>query len=140
MNFASSTAPRLLWAALYASVLVGCSSRPTVEVSGTAKFADGSPIVGAVRTITLIPTEDTTAVVRKAATGIIAEDGSFTLYTRKPGDGVHRGKYAVTFNVLKDPNLGGLLIPEKYTLRDETPFKIELDSDRNDLSFELDKK
>lgn len=92
------------------------------------------------RTVCFQPAEGTTAVVRKAAQGSMAEDGTFTMYTRKPGDGVYKGKYAVTFTVLKDPNFGGLMIPEKYAAIDDTPFTIEVTADRNDLLFQLDKQ
>lgn len=108
-------------------------------MSGHAKFDDGSPIKGAVRSIIFVPTEDTTAEVRNTASATLAEDGSFTLVTRKAGDGVYKGKYAVTFMVLKDPKLGGLLVPEKYTFRDDTPFTVEITGDRDDLLFELEK-
>lgn len=108
-------------------------------MSGHVKFDDGSPIQGAVRSIVFAPTDDTTAEVRKAASGTIGDDGSFTMYTRKAGDGVYKGKYAVTFMVLKDPKLGGLLVPEKYTFGETTPFKVEVTGDRSDLLFELEK-
>lgn len=119
-------------------VLAGCGS-PTAQVSGRALYKDGSPIKGAVRSIVFQPTDDTTAVVRKAASGSIADDGSFTMVTRKAGDGVHKGKYAVTFMIMKTPRGGELLIPEKYTSGDSTPFTVEITRDRNDLLFELEK-
>jgi hypothetical protein len=119
-------------------VLVGCGG-PTAQVSGHAKFDDGSPIEGAVRSIIFVPTDDTTAEVRQSASAALADDGSFTLLRRKAGDGVYKGKYAVTFMVLKDPKQGGLLIPEKYTYREDTPFTVEITGDRSDLLFELEK-
>src|SRR5687768_14245710 len=84
----------------------GCGSRDSYQVSGRAQYKDGSPITGAMRVIRLEPTEDTTAEIRKAAGTSIAADGSFELFTRKPGDGVIPGKYAVTFTVLDKP-MGG---------------------------------
>ncbi len=118
--------------------VAGCGG-PTAQVSGHAKFEDGSPIKGAVRSIIFVPTDDTTAELRKSASATLADDGSFTLVTRKPGDGVYKGKYAVTFMVLKDPKQGGLLVPEKYTYREDTPFTVEITGDRSDLLFELEK-
>ena len=123
---------------LIVAFVTGCGG-PTAQISGNAKFDDGSPIEGAIRSIIFVPTDDTTAEVRKSASGSLAADGSFTLVTRKPGDGVYKGKYAVTFMVLKDPKLGGLLVPEKYTFAETTPFKVEVTGDRSDLLFELEK-
>jgi hypothetical protein len=117
---------------------VGCGG-PTAQISGHAKFADGSSIKGGVRKVIFAPTDDTTAEVRKAASAEIADDGSFAMYTRKAGDGVYKGKYAVTFMVLDNPRDGGLLVPEKYTYEETTPFKIEVTGDRSDLVFELEK-
>ena len=119
---------------------IGCGGNPTAQVSGRAEFSDGSPLIGAVRTISFQPTEDTTAEVKKAAMGSIEEDGSFVMYTRKPGDGVFKGKYRVTLNVIKDPNYGGLMIPERYAAPADTPFSIEVTEDRDDLLFQLDKE
>lgn len=128
------------WLAAATIILAaGCGS-PIAQVSGHAEFADGTPLMGAVRKLSFEPAPDTTAEVRKAAMGDIGTDGAFTLYTRKPGDGVFKGKYAVTFTVLKDPNYGGLLVPEKYADKGSTPFIVEVTADRDDLLFKLDKE
>lgn len=136
----STTNQRRWWLAATTMLLAaGCGS-PTAQVSGHAEFADGTPLTGAVRKLSFEPTPDSTAEVRKAAMGDIGTDGAFTLYTRKPGDGVFKGKYAVTFTVLKDPNYGGLLVPEKYADKGSTPFIVEVTADRDDLHFQLDKE
>jgi hypothetical protein len=117
----------------------GCRGRTTHQVSGRVQYQDGSPITGAVKTIYLEPAENTTAEIRKMATGEIAEDGTFTLYTRKPGDGVIPGIYLVVFNVMDKPLGGKLLIPEKYKNPAETPFDIVVDEDKTGLLYELEK-
>ncbi len=71
---------------------VGCGSRQSYDVSGVAQYQDGSPITGAVRIVRLEPTDDTTATIRKAASGYLAEDGTFEMFTRRPGDGVIPGQ------------------------------------------------
>lgn len=141
MSLTAKSRERLAAATLVmcAGFVVGCS-KPTAQISGTAMFDDGSPFTGAVRKINFVPTDDSTAEVRKAAIGEIAEDGTFTMYTRKPGDGVFKGDYAVTFTVLKDPNYGGLLVPERYAAIDDTPLSISVTEDRDDLRFEVEKK
>ena len=118
---------------------VGCGGRESYEVSGIARYMDGSPITGGVRVIRLEPTQDTTATVRKAAGGNIAPDGSFEVFTRRPGDGVIPGKYAVTFTVLDKAMGGKSLIPQKYTSGVETPFELEVDDDKEELLYELEK-
>ena len=117
----------------------GCGSREAYQVSGRAQYKDGSPITGATRVIRLEPTADTTAEIRKAAGTTITADGSFELFTRKPGDGVIPGKYAVTFTVLDKPMGGKSLIPAKFTNPINTPFEIVVDGDKTELLYELDK-
>ena len=119
--------------------LAGCGAKETYQVSGRVQYSDGSPITGGVRVVRLQPTEDTTAKVRKAASADIAEDGSFELFTRRPGDGVFAGKYSVTFSILTQPLGGTSLIPAYYTDARSSPFTIEVVDDRSDLNFELDK-
>lgn len=119
--------------------LVGCGAKESYQVSGRVQYVDGSPITGAVRVIRFQPTDDSTAKVRKAASTDIAQDGTYTLFTRRPGDGVFRGKYAVTFSVLTQPLGGKSLIHDYYTDIRSTPFTVEVDEDKTDLNFELEK-
>jgi hypothetical protein len=133
---------RCLLAALFATgmaALAGCGAKESYQVGGRVQYIDGSPITGAVRVIRFQPTDDTTATVRKAASADIAADGTYTLFTRRPGDGVFRGKYAVTFSVLTQPLGGKSLIHDYYTDPRSTPFKVEVDEDKTDLNFDLEK-
>ncbi len=118
--------------------LAGCGAKESYQVRGLVRYADGSPITGGVRVIRFQPTGDTTAKIRKAASAQIAEDGSFEAFTRRPGDGVFAGKYAVTFSVLTQPLGGTSLIPDYYTDVRSTPFTVEIDGDK-ELKYELDK-
>jgi hypothetical protein len=119
--------------------IAGCGSKEAYQVSGRAQYEDGSPIKGAVRIIRFEPASDSTATIRKAAAGTIAEDGSFELFTRKPGDGVYPGKYAVTFSILTQAMGGTSLVPMYYTHGKTTPFDIVVDDDKDGLLFELEK-
>ena len=119
-------------------LFIGCGGT-TAEVSGRVEFVDGSPIQGGVRNISFIPTDDTTAKIRSTASGRIEDDGSFKLQGRRPTDGVQKGQYTVTIMALKDPRLGGLLVPEKYTVPKATPFKVDVTADKDDYLFQLDK-
>ena len=108
-------------------------------MSGRAQYKDGSPITGGVRIIRLEPAKNSTAKIRKGASGTIAEDGTFELFTRKPGDGVFAGEYAVTFSVLTRPLGGTSLIPAYFTHPESTPFQITVDEDKEGLLYELEK-
>jgi hypothetical protein len=124
---------------LAAITLTGCGAKESYQVSGQVKYSDGSPITGGVRIIRFEPTDDTTAKIRKAASATIAEDGSFTAFTRRPGDGVFAGKYSVTFSVLTKPLGGTSLIPDYYTDSRSTPFKLDVDDDKTGLDYKLEK-
>jgi hypothetical protein len=109
-------------------------------VSGKVHYKDGSPITGATRAVRFEPTQSSSATIKKSASGVIAEDGSFEMFTRKPGDGVIPGKYAVTFVVMDKPMGGKLLIPSKYNSAADTPFEINVDGDKTDLVYEIEKQ
>ena len=119
----------------------GCNTGPkTVEARGTVTFSGGVPAGAGVKVIRFEPTPDSTAEVRKGARCSIAEDGSFEMFTRVPGDGVHVGKYAVVFSVLNSPIEQKSLIDPKYTSSATTPYIIELTDDRTDLAFTIETK
>jgi hypothetical protein len=117
---------------------VGCNDRPTAQVKGKVLYKDGSVPKGGVRVIRFEPTADTTAAIRKTASSEIADDGSFDLFTRKPGDGVILGKYAVTFSVWRGPRDRVSLIDEKYTAKATTPYTVTVEDDMDDLMFEIE--
>jgi hypothetical protein len=125
--------------ALVGSSLIGCGGRTTYQASGRVQYADGSPITGGTCIIRFEPTDDTTAEIRKVASGYIESDGTFEMFTRKPGDGVIAGKYWVTFTVMDKPMGGKSLIPAKYTTIDATPFEVVIDEDKTDLEYKLEK-
>jgi hypothetical protein len=117
---------------------LGCSGE-MVPASGRVAYSDGSNIEGAIRIIRFEPDDDTTAKVKKAASSEIAADGSFTLMTTRPGDGVYRGKYVVTFTVLESPETGKSLIKQKYSTFAESPFEVSVEGGKDDYFFELEK-
>lgn len=128
-----------LCVALFVALIAGCNSRPTAQVKGKVLYKDGSVPQGGVRVIRFEPTADTTATTRKTATGDIADDGSFEMYSRKPGDGVFLGKYAVTFSVWRGPRDRVSLIDEKYTASATTPYTVTVEGDMEDLKYELER-
>lgn len=128
----------MLVASATLSLAVGCGS-PVAQVSGRVEYTDGSPVEGAIKYINFVPTDESTAEVRKAGTSEIQDDGSFALRTRRPGDGVYKGQYAVTFTVLKDPRTGESLIDRRYNMKKLTPFTVDVTGDKDDYVFQLER-
>jgi hypothetical protein len=107
-------------------------------VKGKVLYKDGTVPQGGVRVIRFEPASDTTATIRKTASGQIQDDGSFELFTRKPGDGVFLGKYAVTFTHWRGTRDRVSLIDEKYTTAATTPYHVTVEEDVDDLKFEIE--
>jgi hypothetical protein len=130
----------LALAAAFVSASSGCgSSHPMAQVSGRVVFKNGPMPSAGVRYIRFECTADTDAAVRKGASGIINDDGSFELFTRRPGDGVNYGTYAVTFAIFPGVMDHRSLVPIEYTSAAATPYKrIVVDKDLDNLKFEID--
>jgi hypothetical protein len=118
---------------------LGCGGKDTAQVSGRVAYKDGQPMKGLIRIIRFEPTTDTTATVQKAASSEIADDGSFQLYTRIPGDGVYLGRYAVTFTVLSGATGGQFLVKPEYTQAESTPYIVDVEGDMSGLTFEIER-
>ncbi|MCC6494568.1 MAG: hypothetical protein IT424_16275 [Pirellulales bacterium] len=130
---------RCVLALAVATALSGCSGRPdAVQVSGTVTFKDGSVPQAGVRVVQFVPAQDSPAKIRKAATGEIRDDGTFVAFTRKPGDGVHVGKYDVTFSVWEGVMNSVSLLDGKYSSPTTTPYHVNIEDDVSDLVFEVE--
>jgi hypothetical protein len=127
---------------VFSSVIAisGCNrGKPMARVQGKVSFKDGSVPHGAVCVVSFLPAENSKAEVRKVASSAIEADGSFDMMTRKPGDGVYLGDYIVTFTVLRDPrDPSTSLILAKYGSPRDTPYKIKVDGDKEDLRYEIE--
>jgi hypothetical protein len=120
-------------------VLTGCSGEPAAaRVRGRVAYKDGSVPQGEVCIVRFEPALAGTAPKGRAATGDIGRDGSFDMYTKRPGDGVVPGEYVVTFTVMKSHLEPESLIDEKYTKADTTPYKITVDEDVDGQVFEIE--
>jgi hypothetical protein len=128
----------LLVAATWVAGLVGCNHGPPMaRVRGKVHFKDGTIPKGELAIVKFNPVQDSTAQVRKSATGTIdPNDGSFEMNTRMAGDGVHHGDYAVTFTVATSD--GRLLVAPRFARPAETPFKETINRNRSDLSYEIE--
>jgi hypothetical protein len=101
-------------------------------------YKDGSVPKGGVRVVRFEPADDTTAEIRRTASGQIGADGTFEMSTRVPGDGVVVGKYNVTFSVWKAPREPISLVARQYTIAATTPYQVTVDHDVTDLVFEIE--
>lgn len=108
------------------------------QVKGSVFYKDGSVPQGAIALVRFQPSQDSTAQVRKGATGTINADGTFEMFTRKQGDGVHHGEYVVTFLVQKSLSDQKSLVHEKYSMPHTTPIKVLVDGNIRDLKFEVE--
>jgi len=139
--------------ALTCLFLIGCGSG-LYRVTGKITF-DGKPMVGG-GAISFIPLGDKPG---KAPGGEIAEDGTYTLMTDKPGDGSMLGEFrvAVTQTTVSEgkrtndgerAGLGGvqtvppdLRIPSIYADHYKSPLRATVEAKNpNELNFELKKQ
>ncbi len=124
---------------LLALALAGCGKGdPRVPVTGTVKFSDGSVPKGDMATITFQPTSGGPGA--KGASSTIAEDGSFSLRTLKPGDGALPGDYQVTVHVMQGYPRGKSLIADDFTKASATPLKATVDASKeNHFDFVVER-
>ena len=124
----------------FTSALIGCNRGHTMyQVSGKVLYMDGSVPKAPVCLVRLEPTRESTAEIRKVASGEIdPKDGSFKLSTRVPGDGVLPGEYYVAFTLCKSAMDTKPLIPDKYAYANQTPYKLTVDGDKNNLKYEIE--
>jgi hypothetical protein len=119
--------------------VIGCDRGPKMyQVSGKVLYKDGTVPRGGIAVVAFQPAPDSTAEVRRAASGPIGPDGSFTMSTRVAGDGVYAGDYVVIFTVAKaimDPKP---LILDKYQSPHTSPYKVKVDGDLEGLSYEIE--
>ena len=126
-------------AAIFLGGIFGCGNgHPVAQVSGKVFFKNGAMPPAGVRVVRLEPTADSNAAVRKGASGTISDDGSFEIFTRRPGDGVHYGNYAVTFAFWKSVTDHTSLIAPRYIDAKNTPYHLTVDKDKVGLEYELE--
>jgi hypothetical protein len=131
----------LLAALITCALFAGCNQGSGMyHVRGHVFYKDGSVPKGGAAIVTFQPAKDSTAKIRKGASGVIGPDGSFEMFTRKPGDGVQPGEYDVTFMVMKNAtDANSSLILPKYTDPATSGYNnIKVDHDISDLKFEIE--
>lgn len=117
----------------------GCGKGdPHVPVTGTLKFADGTVPKGFERYITFQPKPGGPGT--KGASSMIADDGTYSLRTLRPGDGALPGNYVVTVHVVDSIHDGKSLVARKFTDASTTPLKATVDAKgENHFDFIVEK-
>ena len=123
---------RCLTAIAFLGLLCGCDAAGDgrVNVTGTVKNADGSTPTGESALIWFEPTSE-----GRPASGSIESDGSFTLMTERPGDGVAPGEYKVVLKVWKNYREQTPGVPPQYTDAATTPLTATVDEDHRHFDF-----
>ena len=124
---------------LLASVSLGCGKgSPFVRVTGTVKFSDGTVPKGYERAVTFQPVPGGPGT--KGASSLIADDGTFSLRTLRPGDGALPGNYAVTVHVVDALRDGKSTVADEFTKASGTPLKATVTADgENHFDFVVDR-
>lgn len=120
--------------------MLGCGKgREYVPVTGTVKYADGTVPKGFERYVTFQPNPGGPGT--KGASSLIADDGTFSLRTLRPGDGARPGDYAVTVHVVDAERDGKPVVAQKFLSAKETPLKATVAaSGKNHFDFIVEKR
>lgn len=143
--------------ALSLFVAVGCESEGSgTTPAGGSVFVDGKPVTAG--TVVFYP-----AAAGRSGSGMIQEDGTFTISYKKMGDGLPPGDYIVTIvadevagrqkGETTDEEVGDLqmldsnaklkhIVPIKYNSRDTTPLRVSVKNEdkAQKFDFKIDSK
>ncbi len=123
---------------LLLATLFGCGGDGLLIVTGTVKYSDGTIPQGGFANIRFKPTEDSPSLSKKTSHGDIQKDGTFTLMTKRPGDGTYAGKYKVSIAVQKRYGDRISIIPPEYSAYgspDTTPLEVTVDRSNRHFDF-----
>ncbi|MBA3481580.1 MAG: hypothetical protein H0T51_07175 [Pirellulales bacterium] len=117
---------------LAAILFIGCGGgSELLPVTGTVKNADGAAVSAEEGGQVLFNPDGSGT----PASGIIEKDGSFTMMTQTPGDGVKPGKYKVVLQLWENYRAGTLAVPEKYGDAATTPLEATVDAENDHFDF-----
>src|SRR5215207_6227482 len=108
-----------------AALTAGCdgSGDGALEVTGVVTNADGTPIPCEGGMVLFQPATTGETASGKHATGGVKADGTFTMMTRTPDDGMQPGQYKVVLQLWKNYNKQELAVPKKYGNASTTPLE-----------------
>src|SRR4051812_46698711 len=125
----------ILLAALCLTFNGGCSSSGLYSVTGKVTDQTGQPIEG------LTGSEVSFEGGSSSSVGEIKPDGSFTLYTNKPGDGVPPGDYKVYFprRRIDSEREAPQSIEAKFEKPETSGFEVKVEPKSNKFEFKLNR-
>lgn len=129
------------WLLIVAAVwMAGCGGGDggALEVTGVVTNADGTPIPSEGGMVLFQPTTTGESSSAKHATGGVKPDGTFTMMTRTPGDGIQPGQYKVVLQLWKNYSKQELAVPKKYGDATTTPLEATVDGDHTHFEFKVE--
>jgi len=125
-----------IWVGLFlivpAFLLTGCGTDPFryVDVTGTVKYEDGTPIPAAFMTVTFESQSEGIDEKTHPRPGmaVVKEDGTFGQVTSSPqaiGEGIVPGKHKVVIRAFDDMERQLDVIPSEYSDVTTTPIEID---------------
>jgi hypothetical protein len=123
----------LLLLALLLAAGCGKAGGP-LPVTGTVKYKDGSPLAFEVGSVIFRSTDGTTN-----ASGAVQPDGSFTMMTKKPGDGVKPGQYKVAVQLWKNYANLTPAVASKYRDLETSGLEANVDASHTHFDFTIEK-
>jgi hypothetical protein len=115
---------------------IGCGGgiEELIPVTGTVENADGSALRFESGLVAFMPEAG-----GRSANGSVEKDGSFSMTTVEPGDGVKPGKYKVVLQLWQSYRNQTLAVPEKYGDAATTPLVATVDADHTHFDFQVEK-
>jgi len=118
-----------------ALALVGCGHKSDLlQVTGTVKNANGPPLAFEAGSVIFQAAEGNVH-----ANGSVQPDGSFTMMTKKPGDGMKPGHYKVVIQLWKSYRDLVSAVPKRYTAAATTPLEATVDAEHTHFDFTIEK-
>jgi len=119
------------------ALMAGCGGGGAIQVTGVVKSADGSPIQCESGTVLFQPVVGE-GVAGEHASGAVLPDGTFTMMTKVPGDGVKPGQYKVVLQLWKSYRDGKLAVPKQYGDVTTTQLEATVDADHSEFEFKVE--
>lgn len=118
------------------ALVAGCgpADDKLIPVTGSVKSADGSPLEFESGLVVFEP-----AGAGRSASGGVEKDGTFTMMTQTPGDGVAPGEYKVVVQLWKSYRDQTPALPEKYADAATTPLEAAVDSAHTHFEFTVER-
>lgn len=125
---------RLSWVTILLACL-GCGEKRTLDVTGTVLAEGGVPIAAESSMVVFQPDDSSPNPGPRSATAAVEADGSFTLMTKRPGDGVMPGDYRVVLWIWSNYGKQVPAVPVDYTRHATTPLRARIDFDSTRFDF-----